>query len=86
MAILLHLEIPMSSTETILAGVCRDLARTRGRWTEVAKDSGVPYHTLVKIAQGAVTDPRIGTIQLLVDYFGRPNTAAAEPAQEASHG
>lgn len=76
----------MSSTETILAGVCRDLARTRGRWTEVAKDSGVPYHTLVKIAQGAVTDPRIGTIQLLVDYFARSNAPAAEAAGEHAHG
>ncbi len=61
----------MNSTEPILVGVRRELTRTRGRWAEVAKESGVPYHTLVKIAQGAVSDPRVSTVQRLVDHFAK---------------
>lgn len=75
----------MKSTEPILVGVLRELTRTRGRWAEVAKSSGVPYHTLVKIAQGAVTDPRISTVQMLVDYFAGQNAAGGALAREPTH-
>lgn len=37
---------------------------------QVSRDSGVPYHTLVKIAQGTVPNPRIDTVQRLMNYFG----------------
>ncbi len=77
----------MNSNESILAGVRRDLTRTRGTWTKVAQSSGVPYHTLVKIAQGTVLDPRVSTVQRLVDYFAT-NCAPSPvvPAAEVSHG
>jgi predicted transcriptional regulator len=48
------------------------LSASRGRWVEVSRESGVPYHTLIKIAQGQVSNPRIETVQRLVDYFNRP--------------
>lgn len=35
----------------------------------VAKGSGVPYHTLLKIANGATEDPRTSTVNRLVIYF-----------------
>lgn len=35
----------------------------------VALESGVPFSTLAKIAQGVVTDPSVHTIQKLYDYF-----------------
>lgn len=78
----------MNSTESILVGVRRELARTRGRWAEVAKSSGVPYHTLTKIAQGTVADPRISTVQLLVDYFASQTAAPTGVLvnQEPAHG
>jgi len=71
-----------TSVEPILAFVLRKLEESRGKWVEVARDSGVPYHTLTKIAQGQSPDPRIDTVQRLVDYFNgqiREAEAAAEP-------
>lgn len=56
--------------EPIITFVRRRLDETRGTWVTIAQDSGVPYHTLTKIAQGK-TEPRIGTVQLLLDYFKR---------------
>lgn len=35
----------------------------------VAKESGVPFSTVCKIAQGSVTDPSVHTVQKLADYF-----------------
>jgi predicted transcriptional regulator len=35
----------------------------------VAKGSGVPYHTLLKIAKGETEDPRTSTVNRLVVYF-----------------
>lgn len=61
----------MSNAETILKTVRRQLGDTKGRWSAVAEQSGVPYHTLVKIAQGTVEDPRVSTVQRLVDYFSK---------------
>lgn len=59
----------MNMNEPILATVRRHLQQTRGKWTEVSHKSGVPYHTLTKIAQGKVADPRMSTVQLLLDHF-----------------
>lgn len=35
----------------------------------IARDSGVPFSTVCKIAQGSVTDPSVHTVQKLYDYF-----------------
>lgn len=35
----------------------------------VARESGVPFSTVCKIAQGSVTDPSVHTVQKLYDYF-----------------
>jgi len=35
----------------------------------IAAGSGVPYKTLEKIARGEIVDPRISTVQKLVDFF-----------------
>lgn len=35
----------------------------------VADESGVPFSTVTKIAQGAVKDPSVHTVQRLADYF-----------------
>lgn len=64
----------MNANEPILITVRRHLQRTRGSWAEVSQKSGVPYHTLTKIAQGKVADPRMSTVQLLLNHF------AAEPS------
>ena len=58
--------------EPILEFVKRKLSENKGILTRVARDCDVPYTTLMKISQGVVANPRIGTIQKLSDYFTRP--------------
>lgn len=41
----------------------------RQRLEEIATGSGVPYHTLLKIAKGETVDPRVSTVESLADYF-----------------
>lgn len=35
----------------------------------VARESGVPYHTLLKIVSGETEDPRVSTVDNLLAYF-----------------
>lgn len=73
-----------TSPEPILTFVLRKLEEHRGQWVQVANASGVPYHTLTKIAQGQSPSPRIETVQRLVDYFnGRLMDGSATPEPEA---
>lgn len=77
----------MNTNEAILAFVHRKLEESRGQWAQVSRTSGVPYHTLTKIAQGQVDDPRISTVQRLVDYFDGQlmvNTVQGQPHQAAA--
>jgi transcriptional regulator with XRE-family HTH domain len=37
----------------------------------VARESGVPFSTVCKIAQGSVKQPSVHTVQRLADYFAR---------------
>ncbi|KVA70997.1 hypothetical protein WM36_02285 [Burkholderia ubonensis] len=53
----------------MLAVTLECLAREKGGLREVAKATGIPYSTLSKISSGAVTDPRVSTVQILYDYF-----------------
>jgi len=41
----------------------------RERLEAIAKGAGVPYHTLLKIAKGETEDPRVSTIESLIQYF-----------------
>lgn len=43
---------------------------------EVSKGSGVPYHTLLKIAKGETGDPRVSTVETLIRYFQAREAAA----------
>ena len=80
------LEMQMSNVESILVAVRRQLGETKGRWASVAEQSGVPYHTLTKIAQGKV-DPRVSTVQRLVDHFAISSAATSvSTSKEAAHG
>lgn len=48
---------------------------------QIARESGVPFSTVCKIAQGAVTEPSVHTIQKLHDYF---RTLESSPEREAA--
>lgn len=50
----------------------------------VATESGVPYSTVTKIAQGSVTDPSVHTIQKLADYFVRQGVKPGAEHHEAA--
>ena len=70
LSIPLHSPSPsvMRNVEPIMVTLRRKLEEAKGGWSAVAEQSGVPYHTLTKIAQGKV-DPRMSSVQRLVDYF-----------------
>jgi len=55
--------------EPMLATVLRRLDQAKGAWPDIARESGVPYQTLTKIACRIVSDPRVSTVQTLFDYF-----------------
>lgn len=46
----------------------------------IAKGAEVPYHTLLKIANGETEDPRVSTVQNLLQYF----KAMDRPARKAA--
>lgn len=49
---------------------------------QVALESGVPFSTVTKIAQGVVSDPSVHTVQKLYDYFvSQRATVPALPSQ-----
>lgn len=54
-----------------------DSERFHDRLQEIAKGAGVPYHTLLKIANGQTTDPRVSTVENLLRYFRDGATATA---------
>ncbi len=56
--------------EISLSAVKACLADTKGEWPEVARDSGVDYFTIVRIAGGKSKSPRYETIEKLAEYFG----------------
>ena len=42
----------------------------------IARESGVPFSTVCKIAQGSVKEPSVHTVQRLFDYFQSKQPAA----------
>ena len=65
--------------EPLLRYVRRRLTACRGSWGVVSQASGVPYHTITKLAQGAVSDPRVSTVQRLLDYFAQQSPTVQGP-------
>lgn len=59
----------MNPTINIFDFVLRCLRARRVPQKVVARSSGVPFSTVAKIAQGAVTDPSVNTVQKLYEYF-----------------
>jgi transcriptional regulator with XRE-family HTH domain len=53
----------------------------------VARDSGVPFSTVAKIAQVSITNPSVHTVQKLYDYFSKvfPESSQAIESQPALH-
>ena len=62
--------------EKLLDYVRNQLESARGRWPAISKATGVPYFTITNLVQGKVEDPRLSTIQPLIDYFREAERAA----------
>jgi predicted transcriptional regulator len=67
--------------QSMLGGVLNALRRSRGAWVRISVATGVPYHTLTKIAQGKTERPRVDTVQRLHDYL-----CAKDPSGAAQEG
>ncbi|HWQ37300.1 MAG TPA: hypothetical protein VNM24_01625 [Burkholderiales bacterium] len=52
------------------------LMSARGRWPQIAAETGVSLRTLQKIARREIADPGVSHVQKLLDYFERPRSAA----------
>ena len=44
-------------------------AVTRHGWPQVAQDTGLSVHTIIKIARGIIKSPGVDHVQILCDYF-----------------
>lgn len=58
-----------NSDENLLDYLKNKLEASRGQWPAISKATGVPYFTITNLVQGKVEDPRLSTIQRLIDYF-----------------
>ena len=72
-------------SEQLLATVRRLLLAEKGNLRNVALASGIPYPTLTKITSGAVTDPRVSTVQALQDYFATRANAPLAATDASTH-
>lgn len=69
----------MNTSPNLYDAVMAHLRSKRIPQKTIARESGVPFSTVCKIAQGYVTDPSVHTIQRLHDYF-----AGKQQTQEAA--
>ena len=85
--------VAMDTSTTIYEFVMTHLRAKAIPQKQVARDSGVPFSTLSKIAQGSVKDPGVHTVQRLADYFAKQSqtqapapypVAVADPAQQSA--
>lgn len=56
--------------ESIYQYVLDELEERRGEWKEIARDTGISYRTIQKIARQIVADPGVSRIETLAKYFG----------------
>lgn len=62
------------------------LAATKNSWPEVSKASGVPYSTMTKIFQRVIKDPRVSTVQRLLDHRDAASPRNNYPNQDSTGG
>lgn len=73
-------------SDSILSVVLRQLDAAKGDWPEISRQSGVPYQTLTKIAGRLVSDPRISTVQALLDCLQQRAHTARTPDPISANG
>lgn len=66
---------------TLLEQTLTRLDELRGQWPDIARRSGVPYHTLTRIAQRKSPDPRVSTVQRLHDCMTQHYVGGSQPSE-----
>lgn len=74
----------MSKEQSLYDYVMEQFRAKRITQQRVAYESGVPYSTLIKIAQGHHKAPSVHTIQKLADYFRKVSPQDTAPEKEAA--
>jgi transcriptional regulator with XRE-family HTH domain len=64
-------------TKTLLDSVLAGLQAHKGKWPDLAREAGVDYSWLTKLAQGRINDPGIQKIQRLADAMGHERAGPA---------
>lgn len=59
--------------------VLAKLAAREVPWTQVARETGIPYETLKKIASQRTPNPGVQHVQTLADYFSVLETTESAP-------
>ena len=77
---------PAMRSQPIHDYVIDQLNMRKGRWSDIARESGVPKRTMEKIARKEIENPGVSHIQRLADYFEKVGASdtAPEPHQEAA--
>jgi predicted transcriptional regulator len=66
---IIRIGIIAGMNESLYQAVLRLLEARKGEWRSIAEESGVPYSTLCKVAQGHIESPSVHTVQTLYDYL-----------------
>ena len=61
--------LAMENTVNLYEVVMARFAEKRIPQRTIARESGVPFSTVCKIAQGSVKEPSVHTVQRLYNYF-----------------
>lgn len=70
---------------TLLESIERLRRCSRPEIRVISEKTGLPFHTLTKIATGETKDPRVSTIAALTEYYeSAPLPPAAHDEQEAA--
>jgi hypothetical protein len=70
--------------------VLRQLQERKGSWPQIAKETGIAYSSLSKMARGDIEDPGVRKVEVLARYFrllGKHESERAgisAPAREAA--
>lgn len=67
--------------ESIYSYVLEQLAEQKGTWRTIAKETGISYRTIDKIARREVKDPGVLKIEKLCRYF---RALEADPKRQAA--
>lgn len=74
----------MDTKTPIYSYVMEQLRAKRVPQRRVATESGVPFSTLTKIAQGQIKAPSVHHVQSLHDYFRRINGDSTAESRQAA--